>query len=96
MPRLQSCTPPWYTKRMSQIAVRLTDSELRELDSMVAAGGFRTRAEAVREGIGLLRRETRERRIAASYLRAYESQPLNEDEQQMLDAAAALTDEMPP
>jgi Arc/MetJ-type ribon-helix-helix transcriptional regulator len=80
---------------MSQIAVRLTDSELRELDSMVAAGGFRTRAEAVREGIRLLRRETREERIAASYRLAYSDEPLSDDERQMLDAALALAGKLP-
>lgn len=81
---------------MSQIAVRLTDTELRELDALVGAGRFRTRAEAVREGIGLLRRETREKQIEVSYRRAYENQPLSDDEQQMLDAAVALAAEMPP
>jgi len=80
---------------MSQIAVRLTGDELRELDSLVAAGGFRTRAEAVREGIRLLRREARERRIAASYRSAYAKEPLNGDETQMLDAALELAGTLP-
>ncbi len=80
---------------MSQIAVRLTDSELLELDSMVAEGAFRTRAEAVREGIRLLRRETREERIAASYRLAYTDNPLGDDERQMLDAALVLAAELP-
>jgi Arc/MetJ-type ribon-helix-helix transcriptional regulator len=74
---------------MSQIAVRLTDDELKMLDSTVAEGAFRTRAEAVRAGIRLLRRESRESRIAASYRDAYAA-PLTDDETQMLDAAAAL------
>lgn len=80
---------------MSQIAVRLTDSELRELDSAVSAGGFRTRADAIREGIHLLRRKTREDLIAASYRRAYAENPLSDDEAQMLDAAADLAAELP-
>jgi Arc/MetJ-type ribon-helix-helix transcriptional regulator len=74
---------------MSQIAVRLSEDELKMLDSTVAEGAFRTRAEAVRAGIRLLRRESRESRIAASYRDAY-AIPLTEDETQMLDAAAAL------
>jgi Arc/MetJ-type ribon-helix-helix transcriptional regulator len=80
---------------MSQIAVRLTDHELLELDSTVTAGGFRTRADAVREGIKLLGREAREERIAAAYRRGYEETPLTDDENQMLDAAAALAVDLP-
>jgi Arc/MetJ-type ribon-helix-helix transcriptional regulator len=79
---------------MSQIAVRLSESELRELDSAVEAGGFRTRAEAVRAGIRLLGRAAREERIVAAYRRAY-STPLTEDEMRMLDAAAALAADLP-
>ena len=74
---------------MSQIALRLTDDELRTLDSAVAEGSFRTRAEAVRAGITLLDSTLRESRIAASYRNAYTA-PLTDDETQMLDAAAAL------
>jgi Arc/MetJ-type ribon-helix-helix transcriptional regulator len=79
---------------MSQIAVRLSDSELRELDSAVAAGAYRTRAEAVRAGIRLLAREAREERIVTAYRRAYAS-PLDEDDERMLDAAAALAADLP-
>jgi Arc/MetJ-type ribon-helix-helix transcriptional regulator len=74
---------------MSQIAVRLTEAELKMLDSAVVEGSFRTRAEAVRAGIRLLDRASRESRIAASYRDAYAA-PFTEDETQMLDAAAAL------
>jgi Arc/MetJ-type ribon-helix-helix transcriptional regulator len=77
---------------MSQIAVRMSEGELKTLDAVVAKGGFRTRAEAVRAGIRLLDRESREARIAASYRRAY-AEPLTDDETQMLDAAAALAGE---
>jgi Arc/MetJ-type ribon-helix-helix transcriptional regulator len=80
---------------MSQIAVRLTDSELRELDSTVTVGGFRTRADAVRQGIKLLAREAREERIAAAYRKGYEKTPLTEDENRLLDAAAALAADLP-
>ncbi len=75
---------------MSQIAVRLSESELGMLDSAVASGDFRSRAEAVRAGIRLLERELREMRIAASYRAAYRSTPLTEEENGVLDAAAAL------
>jgi Arc/MetJ-type ribon-helix-helix transcriptional regulator len=79
---------------MSQIAVRLGDDELRMLDSAVADGSFRTRAEAVRAGIRLLGGTARESRIAASYRDAY-AETLTQDEIQMLDAAAALAGEAP-
>ena len=80
---------------MSQIAVRLSESELRQLDRAVTEGGFSTRADAVRAGIRMLSSETREQQIAASYARAYGAVPLREDETHMLDAVAALAGELP-
>jgi Arc/MetJ-type ribon-helix-helix transcriptional regulator len=74
---------------MSQIAVRLTQRELGMLDSTVSAGGFASRAEAVRAGLRLLERDLREARIAASYRTAYAT-PLTEDERTTLDAALTL------
>jgi Arc/MetJ-type ribon-helix-helix transcriptional regulator len=88
-------TPGWYAQRMSQIAVRLSEGELRQLDSVVREAGFRTRAEAVRAGIRMLSLEAREQQISASYARAYAATPLTEDETHMLDAAAALAGELP-
>lgn len=73
----------------SQIAVRLTDRELRALDSAVAEGAFDSRAEAVRAGLRLLERDLREARIAASYRAAYAT-ALTDEEDAMLDAALAL------
>jgi Arc/MetJ-type ribon-helix-helix transcriptional regulator len=75
---------------MSQIAVRLTEGELRTLDAAVVEGEFRSRADAVRAGIRLLEHELRETRIAASYRAAYAGAPLSDDESRVLDAAAAL------
>lgn len=75
---------------MSQIAVRLTEEELRLLDSAVAEGTFRSRAEAVRAGIRLLEGELRETRVADSYRAAYAATPLTSEETRVLDAAAAL------
>jgi Arc/MetJ-type ribon-helix-helix transcriptional regulator len=81
---------------MSQIAVRLTEEELRRLDSTVAGGAFRTRAEAVRAALALLEEQVREERIAGSYRAAYAYAPLTADEQSALDAALALSaDESP-
>jgi Arc/MetJ-type ribon-helix-helix transcriptional regulator len=75
---------------MSQIAVRLTEEQLRLLDAAVAQGAFSSRAEAVRVAIGLLEDELREARVADSYRAAYAATPLTAEETRLLDAAAAL------
>jgi Arc/MetJ-type ribon-helix-helix transcriptional regulator len=75
---------------MSQIAVRLTEEELRLLDSAVADGAFRSRAEAVRAAIRLLEGELRETRVVESYRAAYAATALTAEETRVLDAAAAL------
>jgi Arc/MetJ-type ribon-helix-helix transcriptional regulator len=75
---------------MSQIAVRLTEEQLRLLDAAVAQGAFGSRAEAVRVAIGLLEDELREARVADSYRAAYTAAPLTTEETRVLDAAAAL------
>ncbi|HEX3692246.1 MAG TPA: ribbon-helix-helix domain-containing protein [Solirubrobacteraceae bacterium] len=79
---------------MSQIAVRLSEEELRQLDSLVDRSSFPTRAEAVRAAIRNLVAEAREQRIASAYARAYSQTPLSGDEQRMLDAASALSAEL--
>ncbi len=83
----------WYAHCMSQIAVRLSDRELRLLDAAVAAGEFGSRAEAVRAGLRLLERDLREQRIAASYRAAYAALGPSDEETRLLDAAAALAGE---
>jgi Arc/MetJ-type ribon-helix-helix transcriptional regulator len=79
---------------MPQIAVRLSDQELRSLDAAVASGAFPSRAEAVRAAVRLLESQLRETRIQASYRKGYETR-LSEDETQMLDAAVALAADVP-
>jgi Arc/MetJ-type ribon-helix-helix transcriptional regulator len=81
---------------MSQIAVRLSDAELRRLDQLVGTGPYRTRAEAVRAGIALLEARIREQRIAENYRTAYTRAEVTHDEEAMLDAALRLAvDELP-
>lgn len=80
---------------MSQIAVRLSEDELRQLDSVVRESGFRTRAEAVRAGIKILSSRTRDARIASAYASAYAGSALTHEETEMLDAAEALVTELP-
>ncbi len=75
---------------MSQIAVRLSEYELKQLDAAVSEGAFRSRAEAVRAGIELLQRKLLETRIADSYNSAYASKALTADETRALDAAASM------
>lgn len=72
---------------MPQIAVRLSDRELAELDAAVEAGLARSRAEGVRIGIAALGERRREREIADGYRRAYGARPQHEDDA-WLDAAA--------
>ena len=61
-----------------QIAVRIPTLQLKDLDSAVASGHFKNRAEAVRRGIELLLRQERERQIAEEYRRAYGAKPAEE------------------
>lgn len=85
--------PRWYALCMTQIAVRLSEAELRTLDAAIAGGAFRSRAEAVRAGIRMLEDGLREQRVAASYRAGYGGAALTDDEQRVLDAAAALAGE---
>lgn len=57
-----------------QIAVRLEERELEELDAAVARGAFPSRAEAVRASLRLALAAERERGIEAAYRTAYSEQ----------------------
>lgn len=58
-----------------QIAVRLSNEDLLQLDAAVNRGEFASRAEAVRAGLELVLARQREREIAEEYRRAYAEQP---------------------
>ena len=62
----------------SQIALRLPDGKLAELDSLVACGAYRNRAEALRAGLDRVLQDERERQIAEGYRRAYAEHPQEE------------------
>jgi Arc/MetJ-type ribon-helix-helix transcriptional regulator len=62
----------------SQIALRLPDRKLAQLDSLVARGSYKNRAEALRAGLDRLLEEERERQIAEEYRRAYAEKPQEE------------------
>lgn len=72
--------PERYAERMSpQIAVRLPAQLLDEIDTLVDAGRFETRAEAVRAGIEQLVDDERRRRIGEAIVQGYTRQPQAED-----------------
>ncbi len=72
--------PDRYAERMSpQIAVRLPAQLLDEIDTLVDAGRFETRAEAVRAGIEQLVDDERRRRIGEAIVQGYTRQPQAED-----------------
>lgn len=58
-----------------QIAIRIPDDQLRELDSAVQEGEFESRADCVRQALQRLLSELREREIAREYREAYARQP---------------------
>lgn len=58
-----------------QIAVRLPERELAELDAAIDRGAFPSRAAAVRAGLKRLLREEHDRQIVEAYRRGYGEQP---------------------
>jgi Arc/MetJ-type ribon-helix-helix transcriptional regulator len=61
-----------------QIAVRLSDRDLSELDSAIGRGRFPSRAAALRQALDLLLREERDREIEEAYRRGYGAKPQEE------------------
>lgn len=64
-----------FSGMSQQIAIRLGDDELTDIDATVAQGRYPSRAAAVRAGIDLLLRAERDRRIAEEYRRAHGQRP---------------------
>jgi Arc/MetJ-type ribon-helix-helix transcriptional regulator len=65
---------------MPQIAIRLTEDELAGLDRLVAERHFASRAAAIREALAKLQKAEEDRQIAEEYRRAYEKQPVTQEE----------------
>lgn len=61
-----------------QIAIRIPDGQVADLDALVGRGRFESRAAAVRRAIELLLLTEREAEIAAEYRRAYGDRPQEE------------------
>ncbi len=58
-----------------QIAIRIPNQQLEQLDEAVERGEFESRSEAVRHALAGLLAELRERGIAREYREAYARQP---------------------
>lgn len=58
-----------------QIAVRLSEGDLADLDAAIGQGRFSSRAAALREGLDRLLRAERDRAIEETYRRGYGTQP---------------------
>lgn len=63
-----------------QVAVRLDDQTLRELDWLVDRCEFDTRAEAIRAALGVLVKRERDREIDERIVAAYTETPSTPDE----------------
>ncbi len=59
-----------------QIAIRIPDDQLRELDEAVKRGQFKSRADGMRRALGDLLAELREREVAHEYREAYARRPV--------------------
>lgn len=64
----------------TQIAVKLPDRLVDELDALVAHGAFASRSDAVRHGIEALVRADERRRIDLAYAEGFRRVPDRDDE----------------
>ena len=60
---------------MTQVAVRIPDTLLAEVDRLVAAGRFATRAEAIRAGLVAVLERDRQQRIDDAIVAGYRRNP---------------------
>jgi Arc/MetJ-type ribon-helix-helix transcriptional regulator len=75
----------------TQIAIRLSDDLLSQVDAAIERGAFPSRAAAVRAGIDLLMRRQRDDEIAEEYRRAYGDKP---QDTRLLEGMAILAGEV--
>jgi len=80
---------------MTQVAVKLPESLVREVDELVARGVFPNRSSVIRQGLEALVDAQRREAMARAYQRGYEASP--ESEAEMAEATrlaiAAVNDE---
>ena len=65
---------------MTQVAVRMNDELLGDLDWLVVRCDFENRAEAIRAAVTELIKRERDRAIAERIVRAYTGMPQSDDE----------------
>jgi Arc/MetJ-type ribon-helix-helix transcriptional regulator len=67
----------WYALRVAteQIAVRVPEELLSELDALVASGAYESRAAAVRAGLEAITALERRRRIDRAIVAGYQRTP---------------------
>jgi Arc/MetJ-type ribon-helix-helix transcriptional regulator len=75
----------------AQIAVRMDAEELHQLDFLVRAGLFETRADALREGLRRVWADWRRQEIARAYERGYASKPQLDDDLDWVDEVGKAT-----
>jgi hypothetical protein len=63
-----------------QLAVRMSDQQLDDLDWIVVHLQLDSRAEGLRTAVELIKRELERQEIDRQYLAAYAEQPLTDDE----------------
>ncbi len=64
---------------MTQVAVRLDETETAALDELVRSGRFASRAAAIRSALAGQRRAEADRALEAAYARGYGDHPQHED-----------------
>lgn len=80
--------PGGYAQRMTvQIAVKLLDSTVEDLDRLVTSGAFASRSDAVRAGLALVLASDRARSIDRGFAEGFARMP---DTPAELDTATRL------
>ena len=64
----------------TQIAVKLPDRLVSEIDELVADGAFASRSEAVRHGLEALVRSGERQRVERAFVEGFRRHPEREDE----------------
>lgn len=91
VPAEGACQPQGYAGGMTiQIAVKLPDDLVRDLDRLVADGAFRSRSQAVRSGLEAMVEARRREEIGELYADALARSPETGDE--LSEAARSATE----
>jgi Arc/MetJ-type ribon-helix-helix transcriptional regulator len=71
----------------TQLAVKLTESMVAEVDRLIEAGRFANRTDAVRAALDRMLREIREEQVSAKIVEGYRRLPPDEADEAWADAA---------